>query len=357
MPVVLLPHPPNGNIYIRELGRAYAALGWTPVYGPENLLEGNLRPDLLHVHWPEEFYRWRGEGPTPARAEHILARLAALREAGVPIVWTVHNLAPHEGADADVDGRVYRGFIEAADAIHHHCACSIEALAGRYPVPAGKAQFVQAHGHYFSYPNTISREDARQALGIPPEAKVFLQFGQIRGYKGLNLLLAAFDRLRLANKFLLVAGLYHPPTGRGAWLDRLKLAWRKRSSRNFLLHGRPIDSDQIQRYMNAADVVVLSHTAGLNSGVAVLGMTFGRVVVGPRLGCIGETLAQPPNITYETGRVEALTDAMLQASRVEAAVARTANVQACQAWQWRTIAESALAQAGLAPHRAQGAHP
>lgn len=106
MPVVLLPHPTNGNIYIRELGRAYAGLGWTPVYGPENLLEGALKPDLVHLHWPEEFYRWRGEGSLAARAAAFIERLARLRSDGVPLVWTVHNLAPHDVADAEVDGRV-----------------------------------------------------------------------------------------------------------------------------------------------------------------------------------------------------------------------------------------------------------
>lgn len=349
MPFVLLPHQANGNIYIRELGRAYAALGWTPIYGPENLLEGNIRPDLLHMHWPEEFYRWRGEGSTAARAEHFLARLEELKRAGVPMVWTVHNLTPHDIADAEVDARVYRAVIEAADAIHHHCGCSIEALAGRYAVPAGKPQFVQAHGHYFSYPNTIGRDEARRELGIPADARVFLQFGQIRGYKGLNLLLAAFDRLQLDRKFLLVAGLYTPPTGPGALRDRLRLAWRKRTARDFLLHGRPIDSDRIQVYMNAADCVVLSHTAGLNSGVAVLGMSFGRIVVGPRLGCIGETLGGEHNVSYPAGDVDALCEAMRTAmARPDPAADGAANRRACEAWQWTSIASAALSHAGLA---------
>lgn len=78
MPTVLVPHQTGGNIYIRELGRAYARLGWTPIYGSENLLEANFRPELVHLHWPEEFYRWRGEGRPERRVEHFLARLSAL---------------------------------------------------------------------------------------------------------------------------------------------------------------------------------------------------------------------------------------------------------------------------------------
>ncbi|MDR7295150.1 glycosyltransferase involved in cell wall biosynthesis [Pelomonas aquatica] len=348
MPVVLLPHQASGNIYIRELGRAYAELGWTPIYGPENLLEGNLRPDLLHLHWPEEFYRWRGEGTLAARAQHFLMRLQALRQAGVPMVWTVHNLVPHDVADATVDAHVYRTVIDSVDAVHHHCNCSIQAVAARYEVPPRVRQFVQAHGHYFSYPNAISRADARRELGIPAEARVFLQFGQIRGYKGLDLLLSAFDQLELPGKFLLVAGLYNAPTGPGAWRERLRLAWRKRTDRKLLIHGRSIDSDRIQVYMNAADCVVLSHTAGLNSGVAVLGMSFGRPVVGPRLGCIGETLGEENNFTYPPGDVKALTSAMLAAAQSPHLSAQGQNNRlACESWQWTRIAGAALHAAGL----------
>ncbi|KQY81392.1 glycosyltransferase family 4 protein [Pelomonas sp. Root1444] len=348
MPVVLLPHQASGNIYIRELGRAYAELGWTPIYGPENLLEGNLRPDLLHLHWPEEFYRWRGEGTLAARAQHFLMRLQTLRQAGVPMVWTVHNLVPHDVADATVDAHVYRTVIDSVDAVHHHCNCSIKAVAARYEVPPRVRQFVQAHGHYFSYPNAISRADARRELGIPAEARVFLQFGQIRGYKGLDLLLSAFDQLELPGKFLLVAGLYNAPTGPGAWRERLRLAWRKRTDRKLLIHGRSIDSDRIQVYMNAADCVVLSHTAGLNSGVAVLGMSFGRPVVGPRLGCIGETLGEENNFTYPPGDVKALTSAMLAAAQSPHLSAQGQNNRlACESWQWTGIAGAALHAAGL----------
>lgn len=348
MPIVLLPHPTNGNIYIRELGRAYAQLGWTPVYGPENLLEGNLIPDLIHLHWPEEFYRWRGEGPIAARAEHFVAQLARLRAADVPLVWTVHNLAPHDISNGQVDAEVYRTVITSTDAIHHHCDCSVRALAERYPMPGQARHFVQAHGHYFSYPNTISREEARRELGIPPDARVFLQFGQIRGYKGLGLLLSAFDRLALPGKFLLVAGLYNPPTGPGAWRERLKLAWRKRRDRRLLVHGYAIDSTRIQVYMNAADCVVLSHTAGLNSGVAVLGMSFGRVIVGPQLGCIGETLGSDHNFTYSPGDVGALCDAMRDAMKSPDLGARgEANRRASESWQWTAIASGALRAAGL----------
>lgn len=348
MRTILIPHSPNGNIYIRELGRAYASCGWTPVYGPENLLEGQLQPDLIHLHWPEEFYHWRGEGSLAERAAHFVGRLQTLRSAGVPMAWTVHNLAPHDAAN-DIDAEVYRQVIGNADVIHHHCECSIASLAARYPVDNRKPQFVQAHGHYLSYPNSISRNDARKKLGIPADARVFLQFGQIRGYKGLNLLLAAFDRVKLPRKFLLVAGLYAPPTGPGAWRDRLRLAYRKRADRQFLLHGRTIDSAHIQDYVNAADCLVLSHTAGLNSGVAVLGMSFGKPLIGPDMGCLGWVLRSGNNLIYPTGDAAALGAAMERIFDNPAQLVEmgTRNRQVAEQWRWEHLASDVLSHLGL----------
>jgi len=350
MRTVLIPHSPNGNIYIRELGRAYASFGWTPVYGPENLLEGNFRPDLLHLHWPEEFYHWRGEGSLAERAANFSSQLTALRTAGVPMAWTVHNLAPHDACNS-VDAEVYSQVVGSADVIHHHCDCSIESLSSRYPVGGQTRQFVQPHGHYLSYPNVITREEARRKLGIPADARVFLQFGQIRGYKGLNLLLTAFDRMKLENKFLLVAGLYSPPTGPGAWRDRLHLAYRKRTDRQLLLHGRTIDSTRIQDYVNAADCLVLSHTAGLNSGVAVLGMSFGKPLIGPDLGCLAWVLRSGDNLIYPTGDIAALAAAMARLfdapERLLAMGER--NRQVAEQWRWEHIAGDVLNRLGLAP--------
>lgn len=344
MRTVLIPHHTQGNIYIRELGRAYASLGWQPVYGAENLLECNLQPDLLHLHWPEELYRWRGEGALASRVRQLKASVQRLKDAGVPVAWTIHNLAPHDHKDEELDREVYDWIATRADCIHHHCEHSRNLLAQRYPATAQMRQIVVPHGHYLSYPNETSQQEARRKLGIPARARVLLQFGQIRGYKGLDLLLQAFDALKLERKFLLVAGQYSAPSGPNAWRERLGLAWRKRTSSNFLLHGRSIDSDRIQDYVNAADAMVLSHTSGLNSGVAILGMSFGKPMVGPELGCLGWVLGQGPNLTYAPGDAKALTAAMHALFQDPDQLARMGedNRNAAARWRWEDLASGVL---------------
>jgi glycosyltransferase involved in cell wall biosynthesis len=344
MTTVLIPHQTGANIYVRELGRGYAASGCNVVYGSENLLEGNLTPDLVHLQWPEEQYRWRGEGTLDSRITRFLGALADLKQRGAKLAWTVHNIAPHDHVEDAADGNVYAQVINAVDLIVHHCEMSARLMTQRYPSARAKPHVVVPHGHYLAYPNAGDAPGARRKLGIPPERFVFLHFGQIRGYKGLDLLLAAFRRVGVPHKHLLLAGEYVEVTGRGMLKDRLVMAYAKRFSGNVSLWPKAVPSDEVQTYFNAANCVVLSHTRGLNSGVAVLGMTFGKLVIGPRIGCIESVLAQGPNLMFEAGNLHQLVAAMEGATGVDPAECQRRNREAAAGWAWDAMARAVLSR-------------
>ncbi len=347
MTTVLIPHQTNANIYVRELGRAYQALGCKVIYGSENLLEGNLTPDLVHLQWPEEQYRWRGEGAIDVRINQFLSALAELKRRGARLAWTVHNINPHDHVDSARDDAVYQAVINQAGLIVHHCPASPKLLQERYHVPPEKPVVIVPHGNYLAYPNEVTRDEARRKLGIAPDAFVYLHFGAIRGYKGLDTLFAAFKKVTTPKKMLLVAGQYDAITGRGHLYDRLLMAWKKRTSRNLLLNPRQIPSEDIQLYFNASDCLVLSHSRGLNSGVAVLGMTFGKVVVGPQIGCIDWVLKAGKNLVYQAGSALALADAMNAAATVDLQECARTNQRVAENWQWRDVSETVLSTLGI----------
>ena len=333
---VLLPHRLLGNIYVQELGRAYQAIGCESIFGPENFFESNYRPDIVHVNWPEDLYRSYGSGSAESRADRLLQRLDNYKEGGALIAWTVHNEIPHAAATGDIDSRIYQGVIDRADVIHHHCTRSLERLESRYKIPPGTRQFVAPHGHYFSYRNHVSKKDARGILSIPQSAFVYLHFGAVRGYKGIDLVLNAFRRVRRKGDLLLIAGRMEAT---GKLSDRLKLGLYRHFARSVRLHLQTVDSDAIQLFINAANVLVLGHKNGLNSGVAILGMSFGRPVIGPRLGCIHSVLDQGLNLTYETGSLDALVEQMRAAKRIPADQAADVNRAAAESWKWNRICE------------------
>jgi len=108
----------------------------------------------------------------------------------------------------------------------------------------------------------------------------------------------------------------------------------KRTSKTVRFDLRRIPEDEIHFYFNAADIVVLSHREGLNSGVAVLGMGFSRVVVGPDCGCIRHVLGAGENVIYEPGNVMALASAMEQAAAMDYSSAGQRNRSVVERWKW-----------------------
>ncbi len=343
---VLLPHRLFGNIYVRELGRAYQAEGAEVVYGPENLFESRLPADIFHLHWPEDLYRGYGDAPPREQLDTLTDLLDAHRDAGGRIAWTIHNLVPHEHADNAVDLAAYQAFAERADLIVHHCERSRELLSDSYRLPDRQQSLVSPHGHYGAYPDDTDRKTARERLGIDSNAVVFVHFGNLRGYKGIDGVFEAFDALRLKNKFLVVAGQYTRGPGIRGRLYNLRLTAMERFGRNRLLRLGAIAQNEIQWYLNAADALVLGHRRGLNSGVAVLGMTFGKLVIGPDIGCVGSVLRQGHNIVYPAGDYAALTRAMATVPDLDLQQVADANRDAAARWDWRNTARDVLNRLG-----------
>ncbi len=346
---VLLPHALASNIYVREFARAYQRLGFAVDDRPAALLDAGApaRADLVHLHWPEELYRWSGEGPPAQRAEHLLRQLDALKAAGARLAWTVHNLAPHDHPDNPLDQRVYQAVIDRADLIVHHCECSRTLLAQRYQV-GDTAQLVAPHGHFGAYPAGGDRAATRRRLGIAEDRVLFLHFGQVRGYKGLDLLLEGFRAARVPRRHLLIAGSYAIAPGSQSLAERLRLAWVKRFSPRIRCEFRHVPDAEIGSLMAAADAVVLAHRAVLNSGVAVLGMSFGKLVVGPDTGCLGEVLGAGVNETYLANDATALARALERAADPARIAAAHRNAAVARRWDWDANARAIVAGAGLA---------
>ena len=148
---------------------------------------------------------------------------------------------------------------------------------------------------------------------------------------------------------LLVAGSYMAITSRGYFYDRMLMAWKGFGvgGRGVKLHLKTIPSEEVQLYFNAADCLVLSHSRGLNSGVAVLGMSFGKTVVGPRIGCIEWVLDQGDNVTYPVGDADGFIQALDTAGGRAGAGVNVKNLEVARSWRWTDIAEGVIEKLGF----------
>jgi beta-1,4-mannosyltransferase len=241
---------------------------------------------ILHLHWPDARLK-AGSARTALKqliSQHRL--IGRARRAGIRIVWTVHNLGSHERAHPWLERLFWRTFLPRVDAYISLSEAGRAAALARHPRLARVPGFVIPHGHYRdAYPNSVGREEARARLGIPPSAIVLTFIGLIRSYKNVPRLLAAFRGLRDPDALLLVPGQV-------VWPEREETI-RAAASSDPRIRLRPgfVPDDEIQLYLNAADLVVLPFREILNSGSALLALSFDRPVLVPAEGSIVELQA------------------------------------------------------------------
>lgn len=262
------------------------------------------RPRIWHLHWPELLYRSPQRMVAALRWARFAAALACFRASGGRLVYTVHNLDPHEGHHPRLDRWTARLVRAWAHALHVHDRQAQEQVAQEW----GRADAVVVpHGNYIgAYPQGCPRQEARARLGLPQEAVVFLCLGGLRPYKGVEELLAAFRALEALEPkaWLVVAGHAHDP----AYVHRLvgSLAGCERV-RFVPAH---IPDDEVQVYMAAADFAVFPYRRATTSGAAILALSFGVPVIAPALGPFPELLAQGGGILYPVARAEGLWEAL-----------------------------------------------
>ncbi|MBX2814153.1 MAG: hypothetical protein KTR25_20255 [Myxococcales bacterium] len=227
-------------------------------------------PDIFHVHWPEAPFNHRWITARIA-TESLLASIRWMKSRGTKVVWTIHNLSAHERKYPGCEERFWQRFIPQLDGVIALSESSLMAACSLRPELSNVPRFVVAHPHYRGeYADSASRSEARRRLGIDASSKVLTFFGQIRDYKNVPSLVETVNKM--PNVQLLVAG-----RSRDARLSA-ELVRLVQSNPSVRLYLRHIPSDEAQWYLRAADLVVLPYRQILNSGSAILALSFDRAV-------------------------------------------------------------------------------
>jgi glycosyltransferase involved in cell wall biosynthesis len=268
------------NPYLRllygALGRAGIEVVWDARLGLGWLWRSRRTVRVLHVHWPEGLYRFH-RGPRRlrrplswAKLPVLALRLAVARVLGYRIVWTVHQVYPHETTSRTLDRLAAR----VLAALCHGLIAHDEATAELARRALRRTPEVIPHGSYIGvYPPGRPARTVRQELGIADDAFVFLAFGELRRYKGVQTLLDAFAALPDERIVLVVAG--NPKDGEvGAALEEAAA----RDPRLRLRLGFVRD-EEVAELFDACAVSVLARADGGTSGSLILALSLGRAVV------------------------------------------------------------------------------
>jgi glycosyltransferase involved in cell wall biosynthesis len=314
-------------------------------------VEGGLLPILrsirpvddvscVHFHWVFPYLIGSTTARTVIKTLLTTFQLLLLRLLNVPVVWTVHDVVSHE-AKHPVYERLCKGAFVRLGFCDHlivHCSRTRERVIEEFHLSEDPAVDISVipHGHYIgTYPNEVSRADARTRLGLDPDQTVFLFFGHLREYKGVVELLETFPTVD-NESILLVAG--NPYDDEIA--DRIKQL-TDRSDR-IRLSARRIPDDEIQLYMNSTDVVVLPFKTVTTSGSAILAMSFKKPVVAPRLGCLPELLDDSGGILYPPELSNGLSNSLEAAKNIRFDKVGTRNYEKIKQQDWGTVADQTV---------------
>jgi glycosyltransferase involved in cell wall biosynthesis len=312
-PLYFFPDYSAGNPYQAMLHSRLDEVGAHPV--PVRRLISHLRhraegpadPGVLSLHWTGPIL---AAADGPFRAMLLLRRfsqaLEAFLDAGGRLVWTVHNVLPHETRHRWAEIELCQLLADRADLVHVISGATLEAVEGVYRLDPAKVVLIEHSSYLGYYLDEVTRAEARQRLGLAPADTVLLALGGIRPYKGLDLLLDVLDRLGTADQSLrlLVAGR----TIADPDVDRL----RDRCLRNERVVARfdHVPDDELQIWMRAADLAVLPYRSILNSGTFLLAQTFGLPVVGPRAGAVRSWEGESHVRLFDPGDPESLAAAI-----------------------------------------------
>ena len=272
----------------------------------------------------------------------VIAR--RLRRQGVAVLAVVHNAIPHERRPGD--RALTRWLLRSCDglvAMSDQVAADVRGLAPAVPLA------VVPHPVYDGFGEPVPRDQARAALGLPADAPVFLFFGFIRRYKGLDVLLDAWAEVvrQIPDARLVVAGEFYADED----------ALRQRAAElggSVRLDADYIPDERVPLYFGAADAVVQPYRTATQSGVAQIAFHFGRPVITTDVGGLAEIVPDGvAGLVVPPRDPAALADALIRfvadglGPEMEAGV-----VAECQRYTWDALA---LALEGLAGDGARAA--
>jgi beta-1,4-mannosyltransferase len=301
-----------------------------------SILIRHRRPDIIHLHWHHSLLiEKRSRLKTVFKSIVSLLQLIFLKLLGIKLVWTVHNLKMHENIHRDLEKRFTKILAQLSDVIIAHCQTAKAEISKEFNIRKDHKIAVIPHGNFIDYyPNSISREEARNKLNLSGSKMTFLFLGEVRYYKGVLELIDAFQSLDSENVQLIIAGKPHDDK----IADEIKARINGRKHVHTILKFIP--DDELQVYINASDIMVYPYRDIFTSGGILLAMSFGKPVIAPCMGSITESLDNDGSFLYSSEEKDGLFESIKRSSESKGDLKKMGeqNFYLAKQFEWCDIA-------------------
>jgi len=215
-------------------------------------------------------------------------RFAKIR--GVKIVYTVHNVLPHDTGERHRS--LYRRLYALADRLICHDVTAQQRLVEEFGCDPGRI-LVIPHGQLLAPSQRTTQAAARQRLGVAQDVPLVLWQGILRPYKGVDFLLEGWRQIAdsIPGARLAIVG-----TGDEALLEEVRhqvAALGLTSSVQLTL--RFLSVPELEDIHTAADVLVYPYAEATTSGALLTGIGYGKAILASRLPVFEQILQDGDN--------------------------------------------------------------
>lgn len=199
------------------------------------------------------------------------------------ILFTCHNVFPHERFP--MDRTLAKAVLKQGDYYIVQSKMDEQDLESIKP---GAKHKVAVHPTYNAFKfEDMSKEKARELIGIDNQRPVILFFGFVREYKGLKHLINAIPKVleKKADTLLLIVGDF--AGDKEQYTDLIK---EKAISDNVAIYDGYIPDKEVEKYFAASDAVVLPYESATQSGIVQIAYGFEKPVIATNVGGLPEVV-------------------------------------------------------------------
>jgi beta-1,4-mannosyltransferase len=302
LPICSVPASSGWNPYLPSINANLARLGVEIRRGARDLLglKSAIRGRaIFHFHWPSTYYANGGSDGAISGLAEWLEFLSLAHKARCPIVWTAHNVWPHDHVPTELHTVARKALVAAAGHVIAHCNCAAEEISTNFGTPRKLSIIPHPCYEVDPRPENPATPRVRGSSGLS-----FLCVGALRGYKNLEFLANAFSAFATDHDCLVIAG---PPHSSHDASPLRAICLRDRRIR---LEERQLSEPELHRMLADTDVVVVGYSRITSAGAVILAHSHGKPVVAPRLGCLTEWVTNDTGEVYEPNSPESFGEAI-----------------------------------------------
>lgn len=285
--------------------------------------------DVIHIHWPELYLNSHYLLKAFANSVVFLLCLCFAKVFGKKIIWTVHNLQPHQIRYSRLNRIFWAVYLRLIDGVISLSHCNEEQFFNKFQWLKNLPSIAIHHGLYKGfYSDSVTKAQARQQLSIEPHQQVSLFIGQIKPYKNIERLIELFNNTaQLSNQVLLIAGKFESDD----YFNEISAKTKKNS--NIIIYNRYIPEDDLQVYFRASDLCILPFNNIFNSGSVLLSVSFDTPVLVPDNSNFNEYAAILDERLIYTFKGQLSPDAILNCHQAKTAELCSSPVPEKISWQ------------------------